>query len=577
MTKPLQATLSPLARITRSLRSHVPNVKSRTDIVSSQLCDDALARLATSLQQYKGCTIIDINPGIGLWSSKIHEIVKPRQHILAEPPSSPFRSQLKPLIEQTSSRYKLVDYDNVEAWEPDRYVAEGLLPPLDLQKSTEPNRSILFLANTAYAAPRSHTSPIARAHVKLLHWASDIANRATFHAGGPVRMLVWCPEKEATSILPRTLRHRSKLSLMLEMTCHIEEIVASDELISAKQKKRDPITELESGKRVATLMEESGDVVPPGRETSLHKQIREALDRSKSEGNKGTDDSTPTRTRGWHEELEYLRRKFKDMPKDSKGRFIIKGQPKEILEDTKFRRFLELERNSRHYQKVSGVIEGLLQEQAEIDALDLQAYDPKLKDESQRTATLATIQQKKQQLRKRLDDLKNPANRDEFKFFKHDRKAFSSNPPLLMWDHRRAEPLKSYKEEFYPQKNLCLLDVQPRSPLPYPLTSTQIMYLRMLTTALWHNGSDRLTVLDRIAPGAFDAVVSNVPALTDPARGGERDILDLPINRLTPEMAHGLTKAWLDWPFRPHLGDLILKGSFVDDDAGEDSAIPGGR
>ncbi|KAL8674768.1 MAG: hypothetical protein Q9168_000852 [Polycauliona sp. 1 TL-2023] len=511
---------------------------------------------------------------MGLWSSKIHDIVKPNQHILAEPPSSPFAPHLRPLTEPSSSRYSLANLDHIEAWESDRYVTEGLLPALGPQNSTEPNRSILILANTAFATLRTRSTSIPRSQVILLAWANDIANHLAFHAAGPVRMLMWCPEKDATCILPRTIRHRTKLSLLLEMTCNIEEIVGSDELLSARQKKRDQVTELESGKRVAKLMEQSAVPTPPERETSLQKEIREAVGQSKIKGNEATGEAAPTQSRGWHEELETLKKKFKDAPKDSKGQYLILRRPKEKL-DPSFIRFMELDRNFRSSQKKQGLIENLLQEQAEVDALDLQAHAPGLK-EPQRTAAMTKLQQKKRQLQEHLDNTQR-GNQEQFEFKKHDRKAYSSDPPLLMWDRRSAEPMKSYKEEFYPQKNLCLLDIQPRSPLPYPLTGSQFMFLRMLSTALWHNAGDNLAVLDRIAPGAFEAVTSQVPALADPTRGGERDILDLPISRLTPEMTQGLIKAWFDWPFKPNIGDLILKGSLVDDELPEDGAIPKNR
>ncbi|KAL8981603.1 MAG: hypothetical protein Q9205_003659 [Flavoplaca limonia] len=574
MAKAFQAASSPFAQIAKGVRSNL--VKSRVDIVSPQLCDDALARLAPSLQNYKGCTIIDVNPGIGLWSSKIHDIVKPRQHILAEPPESPFAQHLKQYTDQSSSRYKLIDWPQLESWEPDRYVAEGLLPALDVQKSTEPNRSILFLANTAYSAHRSMTSSIARTQIKLLCWASDILNGATFHAGGPVRMLLWCPEKDVATVLPRTIRQRSKFALLMEMTCKVEEIVGCDESTLRKQKMRDQVIELESGKRVAKLMADSGVSTPSGRETNLQKQVREADERSKGKGAGENLGATGTRARNWHEELEELREKFKDAPKDSKGRYIHLNQPKEIIEDPQYLRFIDLERNFRHQQKKTVEIKELLQEQAEIDALDLRAHDPKLKD-AQRNAALAKLQRKKDQLQAHLDNTKGRLTRNEFKFFKDDRKAFASNPPLLMWDQRTAEPLKAYKEEFYPAKNLCLLDIQPRYPLPYPMTPAQLLFLRMLTTTIWQGGADNLTILDRIAPGAFNALTSKVPSLTDPTRGGERDIRDLTIDRLTPEMAYGLVKAWFDWPFRPNLGDLIHRGNLIDDLDSDDGGIPGGR
>ncbi|KAL8912943.1 MAG: hypothetical protein Q9171_002142 [Xanthocarpia ochracea] len=545
---------NPLTRIARKLRSNLHNVRSRIDIVSPQLCDDALGRLAPSLQKHRG--------------------FQPRKHVLAEPPSSPFIPHLEQLTKQQSSRYQLVDWPQIEAWGPDRYVAEGLLPALDGRGSTEPNRSILVLANTALSAIRPERGRFPRTHFRLLCWANDMASSTTFHAGGPVRMLLWCPEKDATTIVPRTIQYRSKLSILMEMTCHVEEIVSSDESVIGKQKKRDQVTELNSGKRVAKLMEDSGITIPPGRETDLHKQVNEEISRSKSDNAGQGLEFTSIRARSWHEELEDLREVFKDIElprsKFSSGRRFLKNVPKEIIEDPRFTRFLQLERNLKHVQKRTGLIEGLLQEQAQIDALDLQAHALDSKD-PQRTATLAEVQQKKTQLQERLDDLKGQNTRNEFEFFKHDRKAYESNPPLLMWDHRSAEPMKAYKEEFYPAKNLCLLDIQPRHPFPYQLTGEQLMFFRVLTNTLWHTGWDNLTGLDRIAPGAFDAVTSKVPSLTDPTRGGERDLHDLPICRLTPEMAYELTKAWLDWPLRPNLGDLLHRGSLIDDVSVTDS------
>ncbi|KAL8849821.1 MAG: hypothetical protein Q9221_005237 [Calogaya cf. arnoldii] len=566
--KAFKATSRPLAQIAHAVRPGAHKRIARTDIVSPQLCDDALGRLAPSLQKYKGCTIIDINPGIGLWSSKIHDMVKPCQHILAEPPSSPFLPHLEPLVKQPSSRYKLVELPPFEAWQSERYVADGLLPAFDTQHSTEPNQSILFLANTAYPASRRRAQP--RTHLKVLSWATDMASRTNFHAGGPVRMLLWCPEKEATPLLPPNLTLRTKTSLLLEMTCEIEEIVSADESLARKQKKRDQVLERISGKRVAKLMEESGVSTPPGRETSVQAQIREAVGEPNSAGAGSEEDATSTRTRSWHQELEVLRQQFQDVPQSaSKRRYV--GLSKELLENPKFVRFKELERNSRHAQKRTELVQDLVQEQAEIDALDLRAHDPNM-EESQRTIALAKIEQKKKQLQERLDNTKGRVTRDEFEFFRDDKKAYSLNPPLLLWDRRSAEPLKAYKEEFYPEKNLCLLDIQPRHPIPYPMTGSQLMFLRMLITSLWYRQKDNLTVLDKIAPGAFDAVTSKVPALTDPARGGERDIRDLSIHRLTPEMVYGLTKAWFDWPLRPNLADLLHRGGLAADELEADDA-----
>lgn len=491
----------------------------------------------------------------------MHDIVKPHKHILAEPPSSPFAPRLKPLVEQQGSRYQLADWRQMDRWNPDRFVAEGLLPALNTHGNKEVNRSILILANTA-APPIKRTH--ATTHSRLFDWAEDIMSGSEFHAAGPVRMLLWCPEQDATTFMPHTIGRRSKLSLMLEMTCHIEEIVGSCESVTERQAKRDQVIEIESGKRVAKLMEKSGVTVPPGRETHLHQMIQEALTQSGGHDAGPATETTSIPSRSWHKELQGLRRRFKDVeiPQDQSGRRKLAKIPPEIVKNPAFARFLELERNLKHKQKTTGVVEELLQDQSQIDALYLQVDDPHL-EEAQRTATLADIRGKSQNLRDGLENL-STKYRNEFEFFKHDRKAYAQNPPLLMWDHRSAEPLKAHKEEFYPAKGLCLLDIEPRHPFPYPMTVAQRTFFRLLTTTLWQNAWDNLRILDHIAPGAFDAVNPKVPSLRDPARGGERNIQDLPIRRLTPEMAHGLVKAWFDWPFRPDLAELLHRGSSVE-------------
>ena len=66
-------------------------------------------------------------------------------------------------------------------------------------------------------------------------------------------------------------------------------------------------------------------------------------------------------------------------------------------------------------------------------------------------------------------------------------------------------------------------------------------------------GPATLHHLNKLAPGAFEALASKVPALRDPRKGGRRDI-DFVRNRtLTPEVFHGLALAWDQWLFMPGL------------------------
>ena len=509
---------------------------------------------------------------MGLWSSKIHKVVEPRKHFLAEPPESPFMPRLQDLVNQPGSHYHLLDWDADQYWQPHRFIAEGLLPGPSSHASRESNNSLLILANAAMASKSPRGRPNSTIHYRLLNWSRDIRTASGFHAAGPVRMLLWCPEKDKTSILPRTFIYRTKLSLLLEMTNHVEEIVSSDISLGLKHQKREQRLELLSGRRVADTMQQFGIHIPAERRTELQKEIHEALAQLGSDEITPLTSSSSLPTRDWHKELRELRDRFdagefvQAEGEAPRSRRRVKDPSKLTLE---YLRLVELERNARHVQKRHDLVDGLLARQAKIDSLDLKVHNNDL-DEPTRAAALSEMRRENEELKGYLQNRKGIHTRQLFEYFKHDRRAYEQDPPLLMWDRRNAEPLKAKLEEFHPPKGLCLFDMQPRQPFPYSMTPAQDSIFSALVTTLWYSAPDTLKVLDQIAPGAFDALTSRVPAVWDPRRGGERDLADLPLRRVTPQMAYGLVEAWQDWPFKPDLLDLLRKGNLREDESDED-------
>lgn len=398
------------------------------------------------------------------------------------------------------------------------------------------------------AATRGEPVRIATTYRLLRDWCHDINLNSGFHAGGPVRMLLWFPEKEKKAILPRTILYRSRLSLLLEMTTHTEEVVSADETLTRKEKIRDRVTELASERRVAKSMQEMGILIPDGRSTQLNEQVG-----GNDKGLQAT--STEVRTRGWHKELYNLQQRLKSgeftQTKGTEPSVITKRLLPGTMLTPEYARLVELERNLRHIEKRTKLVEEFLQEQSKIDSLDAQAYDSNI-GKSQQAVLLDEVQERQKVLKERLQKTKGKHTRDEFKSFKDDRRAYSQNPPLLQWDQRKANPLKAYNAEFYPETGICLVDVDAKEKLPYPMTAAQLSLYSVLMAALWKQPSSDLSLLNNVAPGAFEAITPQIPALTDPSRGGERDLRDLPINRLTPEMIHGIVMAWCDWPFQPH-------------------------
>jgi transcription factor 1 len=65
--------------------------------------------------------------------------------------------------------------------------------------------------------------------------------------------------------------------------------------------------------------------------------------------------------------------------------------------------------------------------------------------------------------------------------------------------------------------------------------------------------------LDTLAPGAADDIVPLAPSLRDPKKGGRRNLEQLRVRMLTAEMIEELVVAWENWPFKPSMGELMLK------------------
>lgn len=94
--------------------------------------------MGDSLQKHKGCDILDINPGIGLWSQKLHDFLKPRSHILLEPSPEIFKEFLDPLVNAPDSKYKLVSKDTKDLTSYRELVDEGMFPHQTRVNSTDP-------------------------------------------------------------------------------------------------------------------------------------------------------------------------------------------------------------------------------------------------------------------------------------------------------------------------------------------------------------------------------------------------------------------------------------------------------
>ena len=517
--------------------------------------DDIIQRLAPSLTQFVGCTIIDINPGIGLWSTKLHDYLKPRNHILIEPKKDTCLPFLQPLLDAPGSRYRLVDWPEEHVWAPDRFVKEGLLhdveglggPP---PTTEEPNNSILITANLVGChlekralLPDAVTRKQPLAYLRALHYAQGARYRTGFLKYGATRLLMWLSDEHKRSLLPRTVGYRGKMALYMESHVSLEEIVgfpdASDSAIH-----REDALDIESSKRVAQRMREKDIKIPP------HRQVR--LEDRKYDLSQVS--------RHWHKELQELEEGFRagkfkqnvEIPAATyDGKRRGRAQPTPEFKRMKLLRYV-ITGDNVSIDKINSV----LKSQERIDKMDLDLHREDINSSEREElikALNASIQDYKSELR-----VLNKKQLERLYFLDDDRRATAMNPPLLMWDRREAEPLLAREDEFHYPTQAALLDFQPKMPNEFPMTMHQSIYFDLISTSLLsptsHAGLERLKV---VAPGAFEALIPQVPAIRDPAKGGRYDLDSVRARTLTTEMFHSLALAWDNWAFKPSIESTI--------------------
>lgn len=510
---------------------------------------------------YIGCTIIDLNPGVGLWSSKLHDVLKPKSHILVEPKQSAYLPFLKPLLDVPGTRYILRDWTGLDQWQSDSYISEGLIPkPESAIKPNGRNNSLLIVANLSYGLPKPSPKGTVTANLGILHYINQIRSNQNFQASGPVRMLMWMNDSDKMAILPRQIHHRRKLSVEIEMMCHVEEIVGGP--ASQIKIRREGYLDIESSKRVAKEMAKKNIQIPFYRQDGIQKKVQELL--KTADGNRTAAvekhmEAADTH-RNWHNDLIQMEQAFRAGKFHGLIEEPLSGRPRPKPErdgkDSKqLRELRQLRLTFKAQKKHKDISDGFVQAQAGIESLESDIQNQTL-NELQRQKKSNELKQLKETLKLQLESVPK-AIREVFYSTYDNRKAFTQDPPLFMWDRRTAEPIIAQENEFWNPKTLALLDFEPRSPNHLPVALTRTDSFKLIMAALFANSSSTLYCLNSLAPGVAEAIAPNIPSLRDPRKGGLIDLSDLRVRCFTPKMVCEIAQAWENWPFKPTMTEMI--------------------
>ncbi|PQE04466.1 hypothetical protein CJF31_00007296 [Rutstroemia sp. NJR-2017a BVV2] len=540
--------------------------RTRVNIVHGKLCDDVLDRLKPSLIKHTGCDIIDINPGVGIWSSKLHNLLKPRTHILMENDIKRYSPYLQPLLDEKDSTYRLIPklgtvWSHLETAMSPEYLPHQKKLERDDPKLNQPNDTLLLVANLAHHPRKIFRGFPSLSMLVTYQLLSAARSHALFHKYGLVRMLLWVPDEEKMQLLPRHVHGIRKTAIEALVTCEsIREIASSTE--DTSRFLRDQTLALENSVEVVKRMDSQGITTPAHRQGDLEVAARNIVAGGTHEGFS----DLQRFKRSYSGQIEDLQRRYDNgelsmrLDPDPENPSAIPPMNPE------WEALIRLSSKIRQSNRETAAHDKLIDEYIEINHLyvELNAADPDA--EATQNAKKALDDRKKAWVAT-LEAMSTPA-------WNHFIVRFDSRRVTTPFEKRDFEPLKVYSKEFYPASNAALLDLQPKALWPclakdFPKNYDVFEYIIGNMYA-----SPTQSVKDAFIglwPGAYEQLRDNCPSLTDGKTGCCFGLEHLTVRALTMEMLQEIIEAWLKWPFRPTRFDLMKRsGSSVWDPDSEE-------
>lgn len=527
--------------------------------------EHVIARLAPSLSPYQHCDIVDFSPGVGLWSAALHEHLKPRRHVLVED-DDVFVPFLQPLLDKPGSRFQLARYPNFTNDTLDRIVQDRLshgAEPTDVGPRSTNDRALLLVANLGQSQPKRWRGFPSISNLHLYQMIVEAHKHPTFSRYGRVRMLVWTAHGDYRMILPKCVVDRRKSTLEVE-AC-VENIFEIASAVRKNVMERGHEIDLQSAVEVTRDMIQRGVETPECRKGQLQLEAEAVI----AGQTVGSSSSPKGEGRDWERELATLARRFQqgqfakfaegDSAKKQDGSKTDRRRGVRRNYTPEYYRLASLRYHARRHKKLMDLARSGDHGRREDTHDGVSSEDMQNPSALAADSTIGATKPLTTSLRQLLEKKK----------YLDDQKALKNRPPLLLWDRRPNEPLLVRADEFYPKTALSLLEIHPK-PLAPELAKhphSWELYEYITQTLFRQPRQPMAEVIESLALGAAEALIPNVPALRDPAKGGEPDLAKLRVRVVTHEMIVGMLKAWEAWRDHPPREDLLLRmGDMGDDD-----------
>jgi transcription factor 1 len=540
------------------------------------LSDDVLKYVGHKLDKHKGCDILDINPGTGLWSQKLHEYLQPRSHVLLEQQHERFKPFLDPLLTAPGSKYSLIDKDPTVLQTYRDMVADGVFPHqtvLDAQdpRAQEPNNTLLVTGSLAWDPRLPGLGFDSMAKQLAYHLASAAWTNDLFHAFGLVRTLFWVQHDDYNSMIADSINGLSKTTRLMGMYQNTNVFVQPDRTTRKSGRAsvgREPQYEIETTVRALRAGREHGMELPSHRRDSIH-EFAEHIDKI----------SNGTGISSFNEMQDYLREQ------QLAGKNTISLLPEGVIEYYKFMKhiinvFPEIDlgeredltgRRSRRsvprghpykddiqeFYRQSTVMTNTFKKRLQVSAtadigeamykLECKILD--MQDGPAKDAAMTQLKDLETKWNHAVESLN--ANYSKAAAVEiDDRLAIRSTPlPRLEFDARSFEPLTMRSNEVWPQNRLSLISGEP-NPRPVGGSPDFYEWVRDFIFGLFVQPSEGVShALDKMQHG-LGHIIKECPSLRDPKKGGRLQMEHLRVRMLTPEMIFELAEAYRNWPFK---------------------------
>ncbi|KAI1073585.1 S-adenosyl-L-methionine-dependent methyltransferase [Whalleya microplaca] len=496
--------------------------------------DDIISYIGPTLDRHKGCDIIDINPGAGLWSQKLHEYLQPRSHLLMEPDADLYKPFLEPLLGRPGTTLipesGLIWRDLMSFLTPENLPHQVVSDPSHLSQR---NDTLLVTANLSFHPRKRMRNFSSLAALILRQFIDAIRSGSLFQRYGLVRMLVWVPPDDKTALLPKCMQKRRRAAVETELYCEWVREVCGRPGDDSSWYIREEALDKSSNLAAYQRMQAAGLEMPADREPPALKATRSA---SMAGQIKAPGSVQPSFKKPYHEMLGKLADKS-----------LVKGS-------SNYKAMQELQWRSNWEDRKYQWMHSLIEEYGAITALYKSG-----------NASPKEIEASEARWNENLD-AKAQGFVEEFITYKDNLHCYRQDPPLLHWDRREYEPMVVQPQEFFPSVECSLLDIQPKEVHPLMRESGANSnragddFGLIMSAAMAQGTAPMEHVLNMVTPGAADYILPRWTSARDPDRGGV--VVKSRYTKLTPRLLNArqweeLLELWAQWPFKPQFHELV--------------------